>query len=706
MIGLIGLLAGLAMAAETPNPTAAPVAAPRRPAQPSTTAVAADRTHGSPGPLAVIEDGPGRWWRDVDGKEMVCFPNTVLKVGDTFYMYGEWCFEEEDSGRNVLKCYSSKDLARWKFENDVLVQKDSHLINRGTVLYNPETKQYVYCYKFRRPMRFAGWKVGDGVLAWATCSSPTGQFKLAGKDPRVGIVAGEVSLFQDTDGKAYAVTDGTFDRKEGKRLNVYELSPDYCSIARRVCDLGTGHEAISIIKYNDKYWAFASGLNDWFYSPTSYRMSENIAGPWTPWQVVQTDPPSTNAFKTQDGALIFEVRGTSGSFHVWTGLRYWDTLPIRPVAAKDSAPPGIRPAFVWLPLQWKDGKPLLKWYSRWNVDAAAGTWTVDPEARGTPPGTSPPAVPPAATQPTSAAPASPEVSSAAGLVPRIAGDWWTVAGNPDLGELTGPNQQPVDFSIWQAADGTWQLWSCIRNTKIGGRTRLFHRWEGKQFTDTDWKPIGIALCADPACGEESVQSPHVIKDGGIYHMFYGDWNHICRATSKDGKTFARVVGGDGKTAMFGEGAGEFTRDPMVLKVGETYYCYYCANPEGGKGAGKGVVFCRTSPDLKTWSESRWVAYGGSAGTGWAKAECPFVTIRDGWYYLFRTQNYPAPTRVYRSNDPMNFGIDDDRFLVGKLPVAAPEIIEHEGQTYIASLLPSLKGIRIAKLEWETVKKPR
>jgi hypothetical protein len=55
-------------------------------------------------------------------------------------------------------------------------------------------------------------------------------------------------------------------------------------------------------------------------------------------------------------------------------------------------------------------------------------------------------------------------------MPRIAGDWWTVAGNPDLGDLTSPKQQPVDFSIWQAADGTWQLWSCIRNTRIPGAT--------------------------------------------------------------------------------------------------------------------------------------------------------------------------------------------------------------------------------------------
>jgi len=342
-------------------------------------------------------------------------------------------------------------------------------------------------------------------------------------------------------------------------------------------------------------------------------------------------------------------------------------------------------------------------------DAWLGIYETEIYVTGTPPGPPIPAPAPGTrllSPPTSESRTTTQPTSSAPLMPRIAGDWWTVAGSPDLGDLTDPKQQPVDFSIWEAADGTWQLWSCIRNTKVGGRTRLFYRWEGKQLTDTDWKPMGVTLRADPNCGEESVQSPHVIKDDGVYHMFYGDWNHICQATSQDGKTFTRVVGSDGKTGMFGEGAGEFTRDPMVLRIGDTYHCYYCANPEGGKGAGKGVVFCRTSPDLKTWSESKRVAYGGSAGTGWTSAECPFVIVHDGLYYLFRTQSYGqgAQTRVYRSKAPLNFGINDDRFLVGTLPVAAPEIVEHDGQTYIASLLPSLKGIRIAKLGWETTTK--
>ncbi|MCK5209427.1 MAG: hypothetical protein KAQ79_15440, partial [Cyclobacteriaceae bacterium] len=44
------------------------------------------------------------------------------------------------------------------------------------------------------------------------------------------------------------------------------------------------------------------------------------------------------------------------------------------------------------------------------------------------------------------------------LIPTIDGEWWQVAGDPDLGEYTSPKQQPVDFGVWQAADGTWQLW--------------------------------------------------------------------------------------------------------------------------------------------------------------------------------------------------------------------------------------------------------
>jgi len=285
------------------------------------------------------------------------------------------------------------------------------------------------------------------------------------------------------------------------------------------------------------------------------------------------------------------------------------------------------------------------------------------------------------------------------LVPRLDGDPWVVARDPDLGPLTNPKQQPVDFAVWQARDGAWQLLSCIRGTKCGGHARLLYRWEGRRLTDPDWQPVGIAMQARPELGETTggLQAPHVVRIEDLYHMFYGDWNHICLATSRDGKAFERRIGPDGRTGMFGEPQMMNTRDPMVLRIGDLWHCYYTAHNKT-----IGADYCRTSADLAHWSESRLVAHGGRAGSGPYSAECPHVIERDGWLYLFRTQRYGqnAQTSVYRSKDPMDFGVNNDAFFVGALPVAAPEIVRHEEQDYIAYLLPSLKGIQIARLKWE------
>ena len=286
------------------------------------------------------------------------------------------------------------------------------------------------------------------------------------------------------------------------------------------------------------------------------------------------------------------------------------------------------------------------------------------------------------------------------LIPQIVGGWWPVTGDPDLGKFTTAEQQPVDFAIWQAEDGSWQIWSCIRRTACGGRTRLFYRLQGNKLTDVDWKPMGIAMQADASFGETpgGLQAPYVLKIGKEYHLFYGDWENICLAKGVDGKTFARQLLPNGKSGMFTEGPGNNTRDVMVLRVGKLWHAYYTAYPNR-----QGAVYARTSKNLREWSPSRKVAFGGSAGTGAGSAECPFVYYlkNSGDYYLFRTQRYGqnAQTSVYRSKNPMDFGIDDDRYLVCRLPVAAPEIVEHEGDLYIAALLPSLKGIQIARMKF-------
>ena len=294
-------------------------------------------------------------------------------------------------------------------------------------------------------------------------------------------------------------------------------------------------------------------------------------------------------------------------------------------------------------------------------------------------------------------------------LPVVDGHWWNIASTPDLGKLNKPGQEPVDFGIWQAADGTWQAWSCIRNTACGGHTRLFYRWEGKNLTDSIWEPKGIAMMGDPKFGEPEggLQAPFVFKEKNVYYLFYGDWDHICLATSTDGKTFERVLNKNGKSDLF-HGPYQNTRDAMVLKSDGLYYCYYTGhNSKPLAGQDSCAVFCRVSANLYDWSEPVNVCSGGSPAKmkAWfgANCECPFVVKYNQSFYLFRNQFYgPGGLNTqYVSDNPLLFGtVNDDSHFIQQMKISAPEIIEFKGEYYVAALKPNLDGIRIAKLVWK------
>ena len=84
------------------------------------------------------------------------------------------------------------------------------------------------------------------------------------------------------------------------------------------------------------------------------------------------------------------------------------------------------------------------------------------------------------------------------------------------------------------------------------------------------------------------------------------------------------------------------------------------------------------------SHDRW--YGGDA-------ECPFVLFRNGAFYLFRNQRYGEDNlnTQYRSVDPLDFGVDDDQYQIGTLPVAAPEILGASPGSFNSSALARRLG---------------
>jgi hypothetical protein len=137
---------------------------------------------------------------------------------------------------------------------------------------------------------------------------------------------------------------------------------------------------------------------------------------------------------------------------------------------------------------------------------------------------------------------------------------------------------------------------------------------------------------------------------------------------------------------------------MLFVAPDEYRVYYTA--------GTGADYARTSADLVTWSQPAVVARGGAAGTHPSAAESPFVVQPQpgGDFFLFRTQRYgaDAQTTVYRSPNPFDFGVDNDQYLIGALPIAAPEIVRDvDGRWFIAALRSDLQGIQMAELYWRS-----
>ncbi len=318
------------------------------------------------------------------------------------------------------------------------------------------------------------------------------------------------------------------------------------------------------------------------------------------------------------------------------------------------------------------------------------------------------------------------------LIPILSGKPWMICPNPtDLGSLQGEikpgkpfgGQEVVDHHIWRDREGVWRCWACVRHTAVG---RIFYGWRADSLEQSPWTPTGVMMRRNHLYGEsladrpdpfhehsEWLQSPFVVREGDWYYLFYGGesceplgnlpLSSICLATSQDGIQFNRRLNKEGFAWLF-IGPGE-ARDPCVIKVGDEWLCYYSGAETGSRAPNK--VYVRTSRDLLNWSASREVHWGGSQGALAYQCESPFVLFHEGFYYLLRTKNYAEGlVYVYCSEDPFDFGIDNDKGFLGRIDVAAPEIIVDGGRMYITSVKDLAGGMTLQRLEWGGDRKAR
>ena len=297
--------------------------------------------------------------------------------------------------------------------------------------------------------------------------------------------------------------------------------------------------------------------------------------------------------------------------------------------------------------------------------------------------------------------AGPSGNSIPSRVPKLAGPWIRLTDRPPLERWGTPKAEPVDFTIFRAADGRWQLISCIRNTSHPGKGRLLYRWSSDRLTAPGWRADGIFLESQAEIGnaEGLMQAPHCVIDDGRYHLFYNSTGaHVM--TSSDGITFTHHRTANDYTLF------KMGRDVMVFDDRarhNRWIAYYTAVVPGLDPRTRDhTVMVRTAPALLgPWSAEE-IDIGTPteppAGYLFAYAESPFVLERDGWYFRFEQMI------VYASRDPLIWSGPPVASLIPNDPMRylAPEIIVEGDREYIAAYGwrgNNPRGIFLAPLEW-------
>lgn len=286
-------------------------------------------------------------------------------------------------------------------------------------------------------------------------------------------------------------------------------------------------------------------------------------------------------------------------------------------------------------------------------------------------------------------------------IPSRAGDWRRLAAPPTLEKFATGKEQTVDFTIFRAKDGTWQLVSCIRNTAHPGAGRLLYRWEAENLTDTDWTPKGIFLTADPAMGhgEGKAQAPHCVVENGTWWFFFSSGGAYA-LTSTDGKAFTPARTRDGKWKFF-----DMPRDLMILdnraRDGKWYAFYTDIRPGKYPERRNHTVSYRTAPALDgPWSRAATdvgVVSPPPKGYVFVYAESPFVLHRMGWFYRLEQLHVLASTSVDAWKGPPVASLGERNPYL----YLAPEVIVDGDRTYLAAYKDHGKaGIFITELRWK------
>jgi hypothetical protein len=295
---------------------------------------------------------PGEVWPDDRGQHVQAHGGGIIKLGDTWYWFGEDRTQGLDPALRYVACYASKDLAHWTFRNQVLKQADPEslgerfVVERPKVFYNSRTRKYVM-YFHLDDSRYALARVGVAVS-----DTVDGDYQYVKSFRPLGQESRDIGQFIDDDGTPYLI----FEDRPAKGFHIASLSADYLNVEKDVCLIRAPLEGGAVVHYQGLYYALGSALTGWNPNPNKYATAKSLEGPWSEFQDIA--PPETKTYGSQS-TMLLKVTGSKGTTvifmgDIWKPRTQWDSR------------------YLWMPVEIGGGKLWLPEPKEWTLDVATG----------------------------------------------------------------------------------------------------------------------------------------------------------------------------------------------------------------------------------------------------------------------------------------------------------------------------------------------
>ena len=168
-------------------------------------------------------------------------------------------------------------------------------------------------------------------------------------------------------------------------------------------------------------------------------------------------------------------------------------------------------------------------------------------------------------------------------------NWARVSEGPVVGRDT--SDPYLSASPWvRIEDGLWRMWyvsATAWRIEEGQPRHYYHIRYGESEDGIAWRRPG-QVCIDFAPGEYAIARPCVVKDGGLYRMWYcsrGARYRIGYAESHDGLAWRRRDEHGGLAPSPEGWDSEMTAYPFVFDRGGARYMLYNGNHYGRHGTG-------------------------------------------------------------------------------------------------------------------------